>query len=181
VHDPALRSAPSFLTRYEPDDRIISVNTFSKAWTMTGWRAGWIVAPERLMPDLGKIIEYNTSCILEPTQRAAAAALQHGEPEVAALRARLTATRTQLVNALTALPGVEVPEAGGAMYVFFRVNGQNDTFALAKALVQDVGLGLAPGAAFGPEGNGWLRWCHAVAPGRLDEGVNRLRRFLGRN
>lgn len=181
VHDPARSAAPSFLSRYRPGDRIISVNTFSKAWTMTGWRAGWLVAPEGLMPDMAKIIEYNTSCILEPTQRAATAALQQGESEVAALRARLTATRTQLVDALRHLPGVDAPDAGGAMYVFFRIAGHDDSLALAKRLVQDVGLGLAPGAAFGPEGHGWLRWCHAVAPGRLDEGVARLRRFLGRN
>lgn len=181
VHDPRQKSAPSFLARYEPGDRIISVNTFSKAWTMTGWRAGWIVVPEPLMADLGKIIEYNTSCIFEPTQRAATVALRQGEPEVAALRARLTATRTQLVEALRAIPGVEVPDAGGAMYVFFRIAGHDDTVALAKQMVQEAGLGLAPGAAFGPEGNGWLRWCHAVAPERLDEGVARLRRFLGRN
>lgn len=181
VHDPALKSAPSFLARYETGDRIISVNTMSKAWTMTGWRAGWIVAPDSVMGDLGKIVEYNTSCILEPVQRAATIAIAKGEPEVAKLRAHLRATRTQLVSALRELPGVEVPEAGGAMYVFFRIEGRNDTVALAKQLVAEAGLGLAPGAAFGPEGNGWLRWCHACEPSRLDDGINRLRRFLGRN
>ena len=70
VHDPSLRSAPSFVARYAAGDRILSVNSFSKAWSMTGWRVGWIVAPEVLANDLGKIIEYNTSCILEPVQRA---------------------------------------------------------------------------------------------------------------
>jgi aspartate aminotransferase len=178
VHDPALPSAPSFLTRYEDGDRIVSVNTFSKAWTMTGWRAGWIVAPEPLVADLGKIIEYNTSCIAEPVQRAAAIALRDGEGEVAKLRAHLTSTRRQLVRALEALPGVEVPGAGGAMYVFFRISGHEDTLDLCKRLVAEAGLGLAPGGAFGPEGNGWLRWCHAVTADRLAEGVARLSRFL---
>ncbi len=180
VHDGARKSAPSFLRRYEPGDRIISVNSFSKAWSMTGWRAGWIAAPEALMGDLGKIIEYNTSCILEPVQRAATAALTDGEPEVAKLRARLTATRELLVDGLKGIPGVVVPEAGGAMYVFFRIEGRDDTLALAKRLVEEAGLGLAPGGAFGPEGAGWLRWCHATEPEKLGEGVRRLRRFLGR-
>lgn len=180
VHDPARQAAPSFIKRYEVGDRIISANTFSKAWTMTGWRAGWLAVPDTLMEDLGKIIEYNTSCILEPVQRAAAVAIQQGEPEVARLRAQLRATRQLLVDELTALPGVIVPEAGGAMYVFFRIEGQGDTLALAKRLVEEAGLGLAPGGAFGPEGEGWLRWCHATSPDRLREGVKRLKAFLGR-
>jgi aspartate/methionine/tyrosine aminotransferase len=179
IHDPARKVAPSFLARHEPGDRIISANTFSKAWTMTGWRAGWLVVPPELTSDLGKIIEYNTSCIFEPVQRAATVALQQGEPEVARLRAQLTATRRLLADQLRALPGVVVPEAGGAMYVFFRIAGHDDTVTLAKRLVEEAGLGLAPGGAFGPEGDGWLRWCHATSPERLLDGVGRLRAFLG--
>lgn len=178
VHDPSRRVAPSFLRRYETGDRIISANTFSKAWTMTGWRAGWLAVPEALSNDLGKIIEYNTSCIFEPVQRAATVALQQGEPEVAKLRANLTATRELLVGELRALPGVVVPEAGGAMYVFFRIDGFDDTLTLAKRLVEEAGLGLAPGGAFGPEGEGWLRWCHATSEAKLRDGVAKLRGFL---
>jgi aspartate/methionine/tyrosine aminotransferase len=179
VHDPALSGAPSFLRHYQSGDRIISVNSCSKAWLMTGWRVGWMVVPETLQADLGKLIEYNFSCIFEPVQRAAAVALAQGEAHVARLRASLSANRELLVNALRALPGVQVPDAGGAMYVFLRVQGHDDSLTLAKQLVSDVGLGLAPGAAFGPEGEGWLRWCHAVADGgKLIEGVKRLERFV---
>jgi aspartate/methionine/tyrosine aminotransferase len=113
-------------------------------------------------------------------QRAAAVALRDGEGEVAKLRAHLRHTREVLVRGLTALPGVEVPDAGGAMYVFFRIAGHDDTLSLAKQLVAEAGLGLAPGGAFGPEGEGWLRWCHAVAADRLEQGLERLRTFLGR-
>ena len=180
VHDPARRSAPSVLARAEPEDRVISVNSFSKAWSMTGWRIGWIAGPAPLVADLTKVIEYNTSCILEPVQRAATVALQQGEAEVDRLRAALRASRGQLVSGLRALPGTIVPEAGGAMYVFFRIAGHDDSLALAKRLVAEAGLGLAPGAAFGPEGEGWLRWCHAVAPARLDDGLRRLAQFLAR-
>ena len=180
VHDPTRMVAPSFLARYQPGDRIISANTFSKAWTMTGWRAGWLAVPEELSTDLGKIIEYNTSCIFEPVQRAATVAIAQGEPEVARLRAQLTATRELLVSELRALPGVVVPEAGGAMYVFFRIAGWDDTLSLAKRLVEEAGLGLAPGGAFGPEAEGWLRWCHATSPEKLLDGVARLKAFLAR-
>ena len=181
VYDPQLASAPSFLRHYAPGDRIISVNSCSKAWCMTGWRAGWMVVPEALEADLGKVIEYNFSCIFEPVQRAATVALQQGEAHVAQLRAGLVESRRLLVQALRAVPGVEVPDAGGAMYVFFRLAGFDDSLALAKHRVSEAGLGLAPGAAFGPEGEGWLRWCHAVSDGaRLREGVERLARFVQR-
>ena len=180
VHDPARKSAPSFLAKAEPEDRLISVNSFSKAWSMTGWRIGWIAAPEPVVSDLTKVIEYNTSCILEPVQRAATTALQQGEDEVARLRGHLRHTRQILVDGLRQFPGTVVPEAGGAMYVFFRIEGYDDTLALAKRLVAEAGLGLAPGAAFGPEGNGWLRWCHAVAEPRLRDGIDRLAGFLAK-
>ncbi|MCP2039753.1 aspartate/methionine/tyrosine aminotransferase [Neisseria sp. HSC-16F19] len=179
VYNPALKSAPSFLRHYQPGDRIISVNSCSKAWSMTGWRAGWMVLPPELAADAGKIIEYNFSCLFDPVQRAMAAALSRGEAEVARLRAMLGHSRQTLTGALTTLPGVEVPDSGGAMYVFFRIHGHEDSMALAKALVQAVGLGLAPGSAFGAEGQGWLRWCHAVSDdAKLLDGVGRLQRFL---
>lgn len=182
IYDPATASAPSFQKFYEEGDRIISVNSFSKAWSMTGWRAGWILAPRAMSSDLTKVIEYNSSTMFEPVQRAATAALQRGEAEIASLRAMLGNTRAILVDALKAIPGVEVPDAGGAMYVFFRLRGHSDSLATAKNLVNEVGLGLAPGLSFGPEGEGWLRWCHAVSdPARLLQGVERLSRFVSQH
>ncbi len=180
VYDPARRSAPSFLSRYEEGDRVISSNSFSKAWSMTGWRMGWLVLPEALAGEITKLIEYNTSCILEPAQRAGAVAVTAGEGEVAALRARLAETRRELVAGLQRLPGVEVPEAGGAMYAFFRIEGFADSLELAKRLVREAKLGLAPGTAFGPEREGWLRWCHATSPAAIAEGLGRLEGFLSR-
>src|SRR5579875_1623992 len=86
-------SAPSFLGLAEPGDRVISTNSFSKAWCMTGWRLGWIAAPEALIPDLGKLLEYNTSCAPEFVQRAAETALAEGEPFIAGQVADLRAKR----------------------------------------------------------------------------------------
>ncbi|BCP55270.1 aminotransferase [Kaistia sp. 32K] len=182
VYDPAVRSAPSFLRHFDAEERLISVNSFSKAWSMTGWRAGWITAPAALAADLAKVIEYNFSCVFEPAQRAATIALQQGEAEVADLRTRLGRTRALMASGLRDIPGIEVPEAGGAMYVFFRIAGQPDSVMTAKRLVNEVGLGLAPGSAFGSEGNGWLRWCHAIADeARLTDGIGRLETFVRRN
>ena len=180
VYDPRRKSAPSFLRRYEDGERIISTNSLSKAWSMTGWRMGWLAAPEALMGELTKLIEYNTSCILEPVQRAGAVAVRDGEAEVSALRTRLMETRRVLVDGLRALPGIDVPEAGGAMYGFFRIAGFDDSVETAKRLVREVSLGLAPGLAFGPEGEGWLRWCHATSVAAIEDGLERLGRFLNR-
>jgi aspartate/methionine/tyrosine aminotransferase len=179
-YDDARGIAPSFLRIASPDDRVVSTNSFSKAWQMTGWRLGWIVAPQALMPELGKLIEYNTSCSPAFVQRAGAVALRDGEPTVAAFRARLQSARDRLVGALRALPGVDVATPSGAMYAFFRVHGLTDSVAFCTRLVREARLGLAPGRAFGPEGEGFVRWCFAADEARLVEGVTRLAAFLAR-
>src|SRR5437899_12123511 len=100
--------APSFLDLATPEERVVSTNSFSKAWLMTGWRLGWIVAPSALMPDLGKLIEYNTSCAPVFVQRAGVTAITEGEPTVQHTLARFRAARDFLVGQLTALGGIEV-------------------------------------------------------------------------
>jgi len=171
-------AAPSFLDLAEPGDRVVSTNTFSKAWLMTGWRLGWVVVPEALTADLGKLIEYNTSCAPVFVQKAGVVALEHGEPVIARTVERLRAARDFLVDGLNAIPGVAAARPDGAMYAFFRVAGVDDSLAFCKRLVAEVGLGLAPGSAFGPHGEGYARWCFASSRERLEDGLARLRRAL---
>lgn len=175
-----LDCAPSFLDLAEPDDRLVVANTFSKSWQMTGWRLGWAVAPAPLVPDLAKLIEFNTSCAPGFVQQAGMVAVRDGEPAVRAFVESLRLARDTLLPALAALPGVEVGRPDGAMYAFFRVAGEPDSVALAKRLVREAGIGLAPGAAFGPEGEGFLRWCFARPPAVLHDGLERLRGALTR-
>ena len=171
-------SAPSFLDLADAGDRVVSTNSFSKAWLMTGWRLGWIIAPPALMPDLGKLIEYNTSCAPAFVQRAGVVAITDGEPTVQHTLGRLRAARDFLVAQIDAINGIEVASPPGAMYAFFRVEGVEDSLDFCKRLVRDARLGLAPGSAFGPEGDGFLRWCFAASQERLAEGVRRLARYL---
>lgn len=172
--------APSFLDLAEPDDRLLVVHSFSKSFLMTGWRLGWLVMPEGWGPDMAKLIEFNTSCAPVFVQRGALAALSQAAALVPDLVLRMRGCRDRLVAGLQALPGVQLSPPPGGMYAFFRVEGEPDSMALAKRLVREAGLGLAPGVAFGPEGEGWLRWCFASRdPARLDQGVDRLRRGLG--
>lgn len=171
-------AAPSFLPLATPDDRIISTNSFSKSWRMTGWRLGWMVVPPSLMDGLGVLIEYNTSCAPDFIQAGALAAVQGGEGVVADLRAELTAARDQVISGIRAIPGIAAPTPDGGLYAFFRVDGCTDSLSLAKDLVVQAGLGLAPGAAFGPEGEGWLRWCFAARPEKNAAGLARLADYL---
>lgn len=170
--------APSFLDLADPEDRLVSANTFSKTWLMPGWRLGWLVLPAALTADLAKLLEYNTSCAPVFVQRAGVAAIRDGEPVIRRTLERFRRARDFLVRELNALEGIEAATPSGTMYAFFRVDGVTDSLAFCKGLVRDAGLGLAPGSAFGPEGEGFVRWCFASSEARLAQGVERLRQAL---
>jgi aspartate/methionine/tyrosine aminotransferase len=173
------RCAPSFLDVASPDDRLVVVHSFSKSFLMTGWRLGWLVMPAALTPHMGKLVEFNTSCASVFTQRAGLMALQRTDEVTPRVVAHLKACRDALVPQLQALPQVRVEAAKGGMYAFFKLDGYDDSLAVAKRLVAEAGLGLAPGNAFAAEAQGWLRWCFASKDvARLGHGVDRLRSWL---
>ena len=178
--DTANGAAPSFLDIAAPDDRLVVVQSFSKAFLMTGWRLGWLVMPPAMTPQVGKLLEFNTSCAPVFVQRAALVALAQTEAITPRIVAHLKDCRDTLVPLLQAVPGVQASHAPGGMYAFLRIAGQADSLHLAKRLVAEAGLGLAPGVAFAPEAEGWLRWCFASKDkARLVQGVQRLTRWLG--
>ena len=178
--------APSFLDIAAADDRLIVVNSFSKSFLMTGWRLGWLVMPPAMTLQMGKLIEFNTSCSPVFIQRAGLAAIDRTLEVTPRVVAHLKRCRDTLIPQLQALRGVQVAPAKGGMYAFFRLEDQTrfgDSLHVAKRLVLEAGLGLAPGNAFmvspGPEAQGWLRWCFASEDlGRLGQGVQRLERWL---
>ena len=172
-------AAPSFLDIASPDDRLIVAHSFSKSFLMTGWRLGWLVLPRGQTDEAGKLLEFNSSCAPVFVQRGGLAALAMADALVPALVARLQACRDRLLSGLQGLPGLSVASPPAGLYAFFRVDGEDDSLAFAKRLVAGFGLGLAPGCAFGSEGEGWLRWCFASRdPARLDLGLDRLRLAL---
>ena len=171
--------APSFLDIAAPDDHLIVAHSFSKSFLMTGWRLGWLVLPPALVDGMGKLIEFNTSCASVFTQRAGIAALTRTDEVTPRVVAHLKHCRDTLVPLLATVPGVRVASAKGGMYAFFQLDGASDSLDTAKRLVTEAGLGLAPGNAFAPEAQGWLRWCFASKdPQRLVQGVDRLRNWL---
>lgn len=171
--------APSFLDLATADDRVVVVHSFSKSFLMTGWRLGWLVMPSAMTPQMGKLIEFNTSCASVFTQRAGVVAVERTDEVTPRVVAHLKGCRDTLVPLLQGIPAVAVATPKGGMYAFFRLQGFGDSLPLAKRLVAQAGLGLAPGTAFAPEAQGWLRWCFASQdPRRLEEGVKRLRNWL---
>ena len=171
--------APSFLDVTQPDDRLVVVHSFSKSFLMTGWRLGWLVMPPAMTHHMGKLLEFNTSCSPVFVQRAGVLALQRTDDITPQVVAHLKLCRDTLVPLLQAVPGIHVMPAKGGMYAFFKLDGYDDSLVTAKRLVVEAGLGLAPGNAFGPEAQGWLRWCFASKdPQRLVHGVERLKTWL---
>ncbi len=165
--------APSFLQIMEADERLLVVNTFSKNWSMTGWRIGWIVASEQLGQVFENLIQFNTSGVASFLQFGALAAIGSDET-VVALRERCRLGRDIVCDALAELPRVRFEKPAGAFYVFFSVDGEPDSRALAIRLIDDANVGLAPGSAFGPGGEGFLRLCFGGSHDLLRRAMERL-------
>ena len=177
--------APGFQHLANADDLLISINSFSKAWSMTGWRLGWITAPATLEKTFAHLTEFNIACPAGFIQEAGLAMIEQGEAEVSLLqhklRKALTLTRTRLKH----FEDISFIEPDGAFYCFFSVRGLTDSLAFAHALLEQTKVGLAPGLAFGPAGKEYLRLCYAQdeqilnkAFDRLDKGFNAVKRSL---
>ncbi|MGD8809668.1 MAG: pyridoxal phosphate-dependent aminotransferase [Gammaproteobacteria bacterium] len=173
------RAAPSFLEVAGPDDPLIVINSFSKAWAMTGWRLGWLTHPVAVGTYLANLVEYNTSGTPAFLQHAGVTAVRDGEDVVASMVARCREGRDVIGRCLAALPRVRYNPPDAAFYAFFAVDGMDNSLDFAKRLVHEAGVGVAPGTAFGPEGEGFLRLCFARAPETLEAAAERLAKVLG--
>jgi aspartate aminotransferase len=172
------KAAPSFLELAQPDDPVIVVNSFSKSWAMTGWRVGWMIMPPKLMHVVDRLIEFNTSGGQPFLQAGCVAAIKQGEPFIAELIERYRTSRDLVVQRLGGMKRVELSSPEAAFYIMFGVKGMADSLAFAKKLVHEAKVGLAPGSAFGPGGEGHLRICFASSTERLSKAMDRLEPFL---
>ncbi len=175
------RCAPSFLDIAHADDKLMVAHSFSKSFLMTGWRLGWLVMPPQVTEHIGKLIEFNTSCAPVFVQRAGVVALQRAQEVTPQVVAHLKTCRNTLAQALQGMPQIEFAVPDGGLYLFLRLLGDHDDLQIAKRLVAEAGLGLAPGSAFAPESQGWLRWCFASKElDRLRLGAERLQSWLSK-
>jgi aspartate/methionine/tyrosine aminotransferase len=159
-------------------DRVIAVYTFSKTYAMTGWRIGYVVAPERAVKQIGKLQEPLISCVNVPTQYGALAALTgpHAivDEMVAVYRARRDA-----VCALLAEAGIPALRPSGAFYVWVDIGaaGMNSR-DFAFAFLREMKVGVAPGTAFGKRGDRFIRVSLATETAALLEAMRRLVAFV---
>lgn len=171
--------APSFLQVARPDDRLVVVNSFSKSWMMTGWRLGWLTHPAALAPVIAKLVQITTSGVPQFLQRGAITALRDGDPVIRDIRAQCLAGRDIVFDRLESWPRVRAARPKAAFYAFFAVDGMTDSLAMAKRLIDETNVGLAPGIAFGAAGEGYLRLCFAAGEETLTRGLDRLEAILG--
>lgn len=172
--------AASFLDIMEDGDKILFVNSFSKNWSMTGWRIGWIVAPPELGQVIENLVQYSNSGVPEFVQRGAVAALEHGDSVIRDNFAKALKSRDLLLDALIATNRVETLKPDGALYAFLKIDGVSDSRAAAFDIVDSVGVGLAPGTAFGPGGEAFMRACFLRDPKQVEEAAARLSDYIRR-
>ena len=166
--------APSFLDIVDDDDRIIIVNSFSKNWSMTGWRMGWLRIHPSLQQIFENLIQYATSGVAQFMQRGGVAALDVGDDFVMAQVARAHAGRDLVCGILAQSDAIRCAPPDGAFYLFLSIDGVSDTARAAIEIVDRANVGLAPGSAFGMAGEGFFRLCFHRRHDHLEEAAHRL-------
>jgi aspartate aminotransferase len=168
------KHAPSYYTLAGPEDPVVIVNSFSKSWSMTGWRLGWIVAPPRLCAAVEKMTEFNISHPTTFVQWGGVSALNEGDEYIDGLVERYKRAADMVYQALVPLPRVKLGKPEGAFYAFFALDGLTDSVELCKQIAREAQVGLAPGVAFGPAGEGRIRLCYAASLPKLSQALERL-------
>ena len=170
--------APSFLDICDDEEQVLYANTFSKNWAMTGWRVGWLQAPRALGTAIERIIQYNSSGTPVFLQRGCVAALDHGEDFVGMQVAKARANRDMVARLLGAMPGVRFEIPLGAFYLLFAIDGMTDSTATTLRIIDEAGVGFAPGATFGPGGEGYLRMSFLRDGDKIEEAMDRFHNWL---
>ena len=172
---------PSILRKASRDDAVIVTQSFSKTYCMTGWRIGWLISRRDLAEKATQLNEFIISHAPSFVQRAAQAALAHGEEELRRMLVRLNENRDFCLAMLRQMPGVTVPSPDGAFYLFPKIEGLTDSFNFCRRLLEETRVGLAPGVAFGTGGEGSVRICYAAERQILEQAMERIGRFLARS
>lgn len=172
-------AAPSILELAEPEDRVIAVNSFSKSWAMTGWRLGWAVHPSSIAATLAMMTQYTSNGTGTFLQHAGVAAIQKGEQFVGWMRDYCAAGVEVVYSALESMSRVRMgTRPNASMYVLFEVDGMSDSRSAFAEIFERTGVGLAPGAFFGPGSESFFRICACRDPSVLERAMDRLRPML---
>ena len=173
------KEIPTFFNYPNLYDRLIVLNGWSKTYAMTGWRLGWGVWPKKLTEHVFKFCVNNHSCVNMPAQYGAIAALDAPENHLKEMMEEFSIRRKIIVDGLSSLKGIKCTLPGGTFFVFPNVKdtGMNDE-EFAKRCLEEAGVAVIPGTAFGKDTNNWLRICYAKSPDLLEEAFLKLKAVL---
>ena len=160
-------------------ERTIILDGFSKSYAMTGWRLGYGIMPEELVPHVVRLAVNSVSCAASFTQRAAIAALDGPQDEVQAMAAEFGHRRRLITDGLRSIPGINCPEPEGAFYAFPSIKETGLTSAEFEArAMADAGVALLSGAAFGEYGEGYVRLSYANSQENISKAISQLDQFV---
>lgn len=169
--------APSFLDVAEPDDKLFVVNSFSKNWAMTGWRLGWLVGPSSSESKIYDMAMYEYMGPPDFTQYGGIAALRHGEPFIKAQLKAWEENINLIEDSFKRIGKIRMTRPPATFYAFFRIDGAPDSMEIARQLIDNAGISLAPGCSFGKDCKDYLRLCFGVSPEKLSRALERFETF----
>ena len=167
--------APSILQFADEDDRVFSINSFSKAWAMTGWRLGWITHPTGIAGQMSAMTQYINSGTAGVIQAGGVAAIRQGEPLVAEIKSKVKAGVDLTYAKLGQINGIILPEKPrGGMYTFFALDGETDSRVACENILTKARVGLAPGYLFGDGARAFMRICVFRDLAQLETALDRM-------
>jgi len=172
------RAAPSFLEVADPLDKLFVVNSFSKAWAMTGWRLGWLIGPSCAENKIRDLILYDNLGVSNFIQYGGIEALKNGESFIEDQLNLWKRNQETLNEFFSNYPKVLAAPSDAGFYSFFKVEGEENCVDFARRLIDEAKLSIAPGISFGKSTKGWMRLCYAVSEQKLADGLNRLAKVL---
>jgi len=173
------KDMPTFFNYPELQDRLIVLDGWSKAYAMTGWRMGWSVWPENLVPQVNKLLINSVSCVNAPSQFAGIAALDGPDDSIHAMMVEFDARRKLIHKGLNNLPGVECSLPGGAFYAFPKVIGTGmNGEEFAKKCLHEAGVAIVPGTSFGKTCGDYVRFSFAASKENISQAIEKIEKIL---
>jgi len=174
------KEMPTFFNYSDLQDRLIVLDGWSKAYAMTGWRMGWSVWPEELIPHVNKLIINSVSCVNAPAQFAGIAALDGSDDPIYEMMLKFDQRRKLIHEGLNNLPGVECSLPGGAFYAFPKVIGTGmNGEEFAKKCMHEAGVAIVPGTAFGKTCQDYVRFSFAASEDSISNALENIKKMLG--
>ncbi len=174
------KEMPTFFNYPELRDRLIVLEGWSKAYSMTGWRLGWSFWPEHLVPHVNKLLINSVSCVNAAAQYAGIAALDGPDDSINEMMEKFTARRNLIHQGLNDLPGVECSLPGGAFYAFPKVSGTGmNGVEFCKRAMHEAGVAIVPGTAFGQTCSDYVRFSFAASRDNISQALENIKKMLG--